>query len=292
MPLPEQTSLMYEEAWQRVRKDPWPCVRKLSSDLWNGFKSTVVTLPTRLWIQPAWRSASLESAASHALGILLLCVATALAIVGRRRFGSVAASLGIAAAGLVASLPIIWGDGGMRGTMIAVPFVVAFLSLPIALLQKLRAEDEPTPTAAADAPRVVAIAMLGAFVATGLGAFAVSRHRTKDGLPLELDLRCVPSVILTDSWRDHGVLGTALVPIQVAASSLECMVDDVYKLNAFVRSLRPGTALVLDANAETSSAWIVVVGLGDRSEGRLKIEQIATTENPYFVTATKWHWVD
>lgn len=292
MTLPQRTSLMYEEAWRRLRQDPWPCIRKLSSDLRGGFQSAVVDLPGRLWIAPAWRSVSPGSVASRSLGYLLLCAAIVVAFGGSRGLGPVAAGLGLAAAGSIASLPVIWGDGGMRGTMLALPFVIAFLSIPIALLQRARAAGQSIPAVANAAPRVAAIALLGAFIVAGLAAFAAGRRGPHASLPLEFDLRHAPSVILTDSWRDHGVLGTASVPVEVAASSLERMQSKTYKLDSFVRSLRPGTALVLQSNVETATHWIVVDGLGERSEGRLRIEETEPTDNPYFVTATRWHWVD
>jgi hypothetical protein len=291
MALPQRTALMYEEAWRRLRQDPWPCIRKLWSDLKQGFQSAVVDLPTKLWIQPAWRSVSLGTDASRSLGYLLLCIAIAVAFSGRRRFGLVAAGLGLAAAGSIASLPVIWGDGGMRGTILAQPFVIAFLSLPIALLQTSCATSEPIRASSNSAPRIAAIAMLGAFVAAGLTAFAASRRGPHDRLPIEVDLRRVPSVILTPSWRNHGVLGTGFVPVELAASSLKLQPKE-YKLDSFVRSLRPGTALVLEANLETPSQWIVVDGLEGRSEGRLKIEETQPTANRYFLKAIKWNWVD
>ena len=291
MALPQRTALMYDVAWERLRQDPWPCIRKLSSDLQAGFQSAVVDVPAKLWIAPAWRSISPGSAASRSLGYLLLCVAIVVPFGGSRRFGPVAAGLGLATAASIASLPFIWGDGGMRGTILALPFVIAFLSLPIAFLQRSRAAEEPIPALTNTAPRAAAITMLGTFIVAGLAAFATSRRNPHDRLPIEVDLHGSPSVVLTESWRNHGILGTVLVPVEVAASSLKLQPKE-YKLESFVRGLHPGTALILKANVESSGQWIVVDGLGNRFEGRLKIEEIEPTANPYFVSATRWHWID
>ncbi len=130
-----------------------------------------------------------------------------------------------------------------------------------------------------------------AFVTAGLTAFAASRRGPHDRLPIEPDLHRAPAVILTPSWRNHGVLGTGFVPVELAASSLKLQPKE-YKLDSFVRSLRPGTALVLKANLETPSQWIMVDGLEGRSEGRLKVEETQPTANRYFLKAIKWNWVD
>jgi|Laugresu1bdmlbdd_1035124.scaffolds.fasta_scaffold293679_1 hypothetical protein len=70
------------------------------------------------------------------------------------------------------------------------------------------------------------------------------------------------------------------------------MQNKIYKLDSFVRSLRPGTALVLQSKVETPPQWIVVEGLGERTEGCLRIDETKPTDNWYFVRATKWEWVD
>jgi hypothetical protein len=290
MKLPEYTAAMYREAANRFLRDPWPCVRKLWNDLQEGFREAVLETPGRLWLQPIWKSISPSSVASHATGWLLLGAAAWIALKGRDGIRSPASCMGIAAVCAVSSLPIIWGDGGMRGTIMAVPFVVAFFSVPIATLQHLLARGTRMEVAA---PRIAANAALGmlvAFVLAGVAASAFSRGNSHERLPIERSLGRTPSVILTDGWRDHGVLGTALVPSELAAASLSEV--RLYGLDTFVRGLSPGTALVLAANCETPSSWIVIEGLGERTKGRLMIESTEPTANPYFVRATNWHWLD
>lgn len=292
MPLRERTALMYQEAWHRLWENPRPCLQRLSTDLWDGFKMSVVMLPSKLWIWPAWTGVSRWPNVSLVIGFGLLAASTIIAVDRRAWFGSVATCLGIAAAASIVSLPIIWGDGKMRATILAVPFVVSFLSLPIAMLQRVRAAPGPIPGVAQRAPHLVAMAILATFVLAGLIAFAASRGNAHKRLPLHIDLQSTPSVVLTDTWRDHGVLGTASAPIDIVAKGLETSMPQVYGLDTFLRSLHAGTALLLKGQVELGGEMIVVEGVGDRVSGHLIIERIEPTPNRYFVRATEWRWVD
>jgi len=292
MSLADSTALMYQEAWRRFREDPWPCVTKLASDLRNGFKTSVVELPWRLWVQPVWPGVSASSAVSHVFGCGLLGIAAIAALTRRFRVRPVAMGLGLAVAASIASLPIIWGDGGMRGTMMALPFVVCFFAVPLAMLQTTVGDRAPIPAASHRMPQIFAVALLAAFGLTGIAAFAYASSATHQRLPIQVDLDRDPSVVLTDAWRDHGVWGAAAVPVTLAVSNLQITSNKAYGLAAFVGTLRPGTALVLAAKVESAAQWIVVEGLGDRRSGRLEVEETESTSNRYFLKASKWHWLD
>ncbi len=292
MSLADSTALMYQEAWRRFRADPWPCGTKLAKDLWNGFKTSVVELPWRLWVRPVWPGVSESSALSHVFGYGLLGIAAIAALTRRFRVGPVAMSLSVAVAASIASLPFIWGDGQMRGTMMALPFVLCFFAVPLAVLQMTVGTGVTIPEASNRMPHISAVALLAAFGLTGIVAFAQASSTTHQRLPIQVDLDRDPSVVLTDVWRDHGVWGAAAVPVTLAVSNLQITSPKEYGLDAFVGTLSPGTALVLAANIESPPQWIVVEGLGDRRTGRLEIEETESTSNQYFLKASKWHWLD
>lgn len=292
MSLADSTALMYQEAWRRFREDPWPCGTKLASDLWNGFETSVVGLPWRLWVRPVWPGVSESSAVSHVFGYGLLGIAAIAALTRRFRVGPVAMGLGVAVAASIASLPFIWGDGHMRGTMMALPFVLCFFAVPLAILRRTVGNGVTIPEASYRMPQIFAVALLAAFGLTGIAAFAHASSTTHQRLPIQVDLDRDPSVVLTDVWRDHGVWGAAAVPVTLAVSNLQITSSKAYGLDAFVGTLRPGTALVLAAKVESASQWIVVEGLGDRRTGRLEIEETESTSNQYFLKASKWHWLD
>ena len=292
MSLADRTALMYQEAWRRFREDPRPCGTKLVSDLRNGFKTSVVELPWRLWVQPVWPGVSASSAVSRVFGYGLLGIAAIAALTGRFRVRPVARGLGLAVAASIASLPFIWGDGGMRGTMMALPFVVCFVAVPLAMPQTIAGDRARIAEKHCRVPQIFTVALLAAFGLTGIVAFAFGRSTTHQRLPIQVDLDRDPSVVLTDAWRDHGVWGAAAVPVTLAVSNLRITSNKAYGLDAFVGTLRPGTALVLAARVESASQWIVVEGLGDRRAGRLEIEETESTSNQYFLRACKWHWLD
>jgi hypothetical protein len=134
--------------------------------------------------------------------------------------------------------------------------------------------------------------LLAAFRLSGIAAFANASSATHQRLPIQVDLNRVPSVVLTDAGRDHGVWGATAVPVTLAVSNLQITSNKAYGLDAFVGTLRPGTALVLVAKAESASQWIVVEGLGDRRLGMLEVKETESTSNRYFLKVGKWHWLD
>lgn len=174
----------------------------------------------------------------------------------------------------------------------ALPFVLCFFAVPLAMLRMTVGNGVTIPEANYRMPQISAVALLAAFGLTGIAAFAHASSTTHQRLPIQVDLDRDPSVVLTGVWRDHGVWGAAAVPVTLAVSNLQITSNKAYGLDAFVGTLRPGTALVLAAKVESASQWIVVEGLGDRRSGRLEIEETESTVNRYFLKASKWHWLN
>ena len=174
----------------------------------------------------------------------------------------------------------------------ALPFVVCFVATPLAMLQTAPGARATSPQTGHRTPHVVAVTLLAAFGFTGIARFAYARSEMHQRLPVKVDLDRDPSVVLTDSWKDHGVWGAAAVPIMVAVSNLQSTSNKAYGLDTFVSTLQPGTALVLSAKVESDSQWVVVEGLKGRISGKLQVEETQSTTNKYFLRATKWRWVD
>jgi hypothetical protein len=131
-----RTRLIYQRAWQRLRADPGVAVRALGRNLrkFAGKAPPVlygIVSPQALFVS-AWERAEpspVVRSRDRWLGRALLALAVlALALHLRRATTDERLFWLAAAAGIVLSAPVVYGDAGLRGLAASFPFLCALLA--------------------------------------------------------------------------------------------------------------------------------------------------------------------
>jgi hypothetical protein len=290
--LQEQTSLMYREAWEKFLVNPTPALTKSWVDMRNGFSDSVVALPGELYTSLIAKFVPWKVPA-HVIGWILLVSSTAAAAVMIRRKSLVALLLSSSVIGLIISLPVIWGDGGLRGIIIAMPSLIIFLSLICAVPECLcsrqsSAELRKSRIGIAHTGGACMIAVL----LIGVSAYALRKSPNRiPATPMTICMSSDPAVFITDKTHSSHLSGPAVLAKSDAIQSIKDRRLSVYKLNDFIETLEVNALIVFKFHSEQQSIMLVIENAGSPRGGKLVVEATAPTENPYFIRATKWHWI-
>lgn len=291
--IPEQTALMYREAWSKFIANPTPAFNKSWTDLQDGFGKSVIALPARLWLslptmftpwQPSERS----------VGWILLVSGTVTTLVMIKRKNLVGLLLSGSVIGLIASLPIIWGDGGLRGVIIATPSMLVFLSLLFAVPEALNGKQSAAGSkwAWGGISHAASAAILSALV-IGLAVYALRRSPNPAPVtPMVIFTSSDPAVFISDKAHSANLRGPAILTKSDAIQSVKDRGLSVYKLDDFIETLDADTLIAFKFHSETPSQMLVIENAGTPRSGKLVVEATGPTANPYFIRATKWHWAE
>jgi hypothetical protein len=291
--LQEQTSLMYREAWNKFIANPKPALNKSLNDLSHGFEYSILSLPGRLWI-PLVAMVSPRPLPEKAIGWILFISAALTAAVMIKRKSLVGLVLFGSVIGLIVSLPIIWGDGGLRGVIIAMPSLIVFLSLLWAIPESLYGrqaglESKGIRLGLAHTCGAVILSML----VIGLSVYTLRKSPTiAPATPMTITIGEDPSVFISEKYSSSEVNGAAMLTKVDAVQSVKDKGMSVYKLDDFLNTLGSDALIVFKFHSETPSQMLVIENAGGINNGELIIEATAPTTNPYFIKATKWHWLE
>ncbi len=291
--LQEQTSLMYRESWNKFIENPTPALNKSLIDLSHGFEYSIILLSGRLWI-PLVAMLSPWPLPEKACG-WILCVSGALtAAVMIKRKSLVGLVLSGSVIGLIASLPIIWGDGGLRGVIIATPALIVFLSLLWAIpdsLYDIQASSESKGTHIGISHTCGAVIL--AVLAIGLSVYTLRKSPAiAPATPMTITIGEDPSVFISEKYSSSEVNGAAILTKADAVQSVKDRGMSIYKLDDFINTLSYDALIVFKFHSETASQMLVIENTGGTHNGKLIIEATSPTTNPYFIKATKWHWLE
>jgi hypothetical protein len=290
--IPEQTSLMYREAWNKFVANPSPALNKSWTDLQDGFEKVVIGLPGKLWLSLPTTSTPWQKS-QNALGWILLVSGTVTAFVMIKRKTLVGILLTGSVIGLVASLPLVWGDGGLRGVIIATPSMLVFLCLLFAVPESLCGRQSAIVSKWAwGGVSHAATAAILSVLAIGLAAYALRRSpNVAPATPMTVCISSDPAVFISDKSQSSNLSGPAVLAKLDAIQSVKDRNLSVYKLGEFIDTLGADALIAFKFHSETPTQMLVIENAGSPRSGRLVIEATAPTENPYFIRATKWHWV-
>jgi len=291
--LPEQTALMYREAWSKLIANPSPAFKKSWADLQDGFRKSVIALPTRLWLSLP-RMFTPWQLPEKSVGWILLVSGTVTTFVMIRRKSLVGILLSGAVIGLITSLPIVWGDGGLRGVIIAMPSILVFLSLLFAVPEGLndRQSAMGSKWAWGGISHVASAAILSALV-IGLAVYVLRRTpNVAPATPMTICTSSDPAVFLSDKSHSSNLSGPAVLAKRDAIQTLKDRGLSVYKLDDFIETLGTDVLIVFKFHSETTSQMLVIENAGSPRSGKLVVEATTPTANQYFIRATKWHWVE
>jgi hypothetical protein len=289
--LPEQTSLMYREAWSKFIANPSPAFNKSWTDLQDGFNKSVIALPGRLWLSLTTMFTPWQLS-EKAFGWILFVSGTATAFVMIKRKSLVGILLSGAVIGLIGSLPIVWGDGGLRGVIIATPSMLVFISLLFAVPEGLygRHSAPGSKWACSGVAHAAAAAILSVLM-IGLTVYALRRSTgVAPATPMTICTGSDPSVFISDKSHSVNLRGPAVLTKPDAIQSVKERGLSVYKLDAFIESLGADALIVFKFHSEKPGQMLVIENAGGPRSGKLEVEATAPTTNPYFIRATKWHW--
>jgi hypothetical protein len=290
--LPEQTALMYREAWSKFIADPSPALKKSWADLQDGFRKSVIALPTRVWLSLPTMFTSWQLS-EKSVGWILLVSGTVTAFVMIRRKSLVGLLLSGAAIGLITSLPIVWGDGGLRGVIIAMPSMLVFLSLLFAVPEGLNGRQSTVESqwAWSGISHVASATILSALV-IGLAVFVLRRTpNVSPATPMTICSSSDPAVFISDKSHSSNLSGPAVLAKLDAVQTLKDRGLSVYKIDAFIETLGADALIVFKFHSEKPSQMLVIENAGSPRSGKLVVEATEPTANPYFIRATKWHWI-
>ena len=291
--LQEQTSLMYRESWKKFIANPMPALNKSLTDLGHGFEYSIISLPGRLWI-PLVAMVSPRPLPEKAIGWILFISGALTAAVMIKRKSLVGLVLFGSVIGLIVSLPIIWGDGGLRGVIIATPSLIVFLSLLWAIPESLYGRQagsgsKGTHIGISHTCGAVILAVL----AIGLSVYTLRKSPTiTPATPMTITIGEDPSVFISEKYSSSKINGAAMLTKADAVQSVKDRGMSVYKLDDFLNKLGSDALIVFKFHSETASQMLVIENAGGINNGELIIEATAPTTNPYFIKATKWHWVE
>jgi hypothetical protein len=291
--LQEQTALMYRESWKKFIANPMPALNKSLTDLGHGFEYSIISLPGRLWI-PLVAMVSPRPLPGKAIGWILFISGALTAAVMIKRKSLVGLVLFGSVIGLIVSLPIIWGDGGLRGVIIATPSLIVFLSLLWAIPESVYGRQavpasEGTRIGISHACGAVMLAVL----AIGLSVYTLRKSPTiAPATPMTITIGEDPSVFISEKYSSSKINGAAMLTKADAVQSVKDRGMSVYKLDDFLNRLGSDALIVFKFHSETASQMLVIENAGSTNNGKLIIEATAPTTNPYFIKATKWHWVE
>jgi hypothetical protein len=293
MSLPERTSLMYSEAWQKFVANPTPVINKSLRVLHDGFNNAVITLPERLWtnllaIVVPWKIPG------NTIGWILFVGATLSAsvmikrkiLVGLLLFGSVI--------GLIASLPIIWGDGsGLRAVIISTPSLMVFLALLFAVPEGLYScytstQYQQSRLRISNTASAAVLTMLG----IGVAVYALRKSPSITlATPMSISMSNDPAVFITDNHSSSHLSGPAMLTKNDAVRSLRERSMDNYKLDEFISNLKTDSLIALKTH-KSSYQMVVIEDVGTPRNGILIVEATEPTSIYFFIRATKWHWLE
>ena len=217
---------------------------------------------------------------------------TAFVMIRRKRL--VGILLSGAVIGLIASLPIVWGDGGLRGVIIATPSLLVFLSLLFAVPAGLSDRESAIECkwAWGGISHVASAAILSALV-IGLAVFVLRRTpNVAPATPMTVCTSSDPAVFISDKSHCSNLSGPAVLAKPDAIQTLKDRGLSVYKLDDFIETLGADALIVFKFHSETPSQMLVIENAGSPRSGKLVVEATAPTANQYFIRATKWHWVE
>ncbi len=290
--LPEQTALMYREAWSKFIADPSPAFNKSWADLKDGFRKSVIALPAKLWLSlptmfTSWRLPE------RSVGWILLVSGTVTTLVMIKRKTLVGILLTGSVIGLVASLPLVWGDGGLRGVIIATPSMLVFLCLLFAVPESLCGRQSAIVSKWAwGGVSHAATAAILSVLAIGLAAYALRRSpNVAPATPMTVCISSDPAVFISDKSQSSNLSGPAVLAKLDAIQSVKDRNLSVYKLDAFIETLGADALIVFKFHSETPSQMLVIENAGSPRSGKLVVEATEPTANPYFIRATKWNWI-
>ncbi len=291
--LQERTSLMYQEAWTKFSENPMLAINKSVAELRNGFQNSLILLPGRLWTSliastAPWRISD------KLVGWILFVGGTITVIIMLKRKNLIGTLLSSSVIGMIVSLPIIWGDGGLRGVIIATPSLIVFLSLIWTIPEGIYGSEtslEPKENLVR-LSHACGTVILTMFI-IGIAAYITRKSPTlATATPMTISIGKDPTVFISDTHSSANINGAALL---TKADAIQSIIDRgmaVYKLDEFIQTISPSSLIALKFNSETSSQMLVVENPGDPRDGQLQVDSTAPTKNPYFIKATKWHWIE
>lgn len=270
----EMTRQMYLMAWREFRKDPAPALNLMGENLREGLRVLTIDLAQRVTGFPQW---------TKFFWIMALLMAIGAFWAGERWVGFLA----LLAAGMVASLPLIWRDGGWRGMTLALPLCFTALAMIGA-----------RPSASSSAGHLGILSKylkgIGLVIASLIGIGALGHTLSKAP---KLDL---PIVL---SGAKDAVLNVALEqakprtigPLSARPTELDSALDQtglsVYKLDQTLGGFpAPFAIAVVTPNRAKPerSLWLVFPGLSFDSGTKVRVDQYRELPDGYVALVEKW----
>ncbi len=297
LPLDQYTALMYREAWQLFTSDVRPALRKCLRDLWSGFVMAILYLPIF-----TWRDMLQGPFPRHGLNPMILSwiiwiaslIAAARLTFRNRGLGVFVLLVPIS---LLVSLPLVWGDGGFRGMALALPLLAVSLSLSLSFMSR---QGPPLLTNPSTRYRPilawVSAGLVLSSILLGIGWFLIKSHRGPVfRTPFTLRLHSDPVVMISGDTTRIPPMGLPTFSPDQAVQSMRSTASGVanYGLDRFVRQLKPGTLFAIQANVEAPSDIIVLEGAElANSKSALRVNALVPTDNPHFLRAVDWVWLE
>lgn len=270
----EMTRQMYLAAWLEFKRDPSAAFRFMKHNFQEGVHALTVELVNRLLGSPRW---------AMLLWLLAVAVAVRTVLCGERW----PVFLGLLAAGLGVSLPLIWRDGGWRGVTIGLPVCFVFLALIVS-----RPVSRATGGAMKILPRYlqgVGI-MMGALIAIG----SIS-HLFSVAPQLESPIVVSGSRDAVANIVSSRVIPSSFGPLSARAeefgSALHQTGLSIYQLDESLSQIASpyAIAVVTPNRAKPErSLWMVFPGLTIDSGTRVRVDQYKELPDGYVALAEKW----
>lgn len=274
----EAASLQYELAWQQILDHPGVAITVLSENLYDAFKDIFI-LPSTMWF---WRLPKFFSGLSFVVVAVVSFLSIPGALRNRRDFGWFLVGGWIA---FVASVPVIWGDAGMRGALILLPFILPFFLLFFVSPRPAEGRFGEKPARVDLVPGVCAVGLVAALAILGSLVFMARKGETLPAQP-QVHVGWEPSMFLVAEPTRAPVFGAA--HMTQAEFVRACRGGD--GLDEVVATIEPPALLVMTSESEMP-LWTIVRGATPRS-GTIVIEKSRPLDHSQFREALSWHWLE
>ncbi len=269
----EMTREMYKMAWRQFSEDPRPSVRLLLSNLSNGLNALTLDLALRVtgFAKVGWYI--------WAFACMVLIWIT---LKGEKW----PVYLVLLAIGLVSSLPLIWSDGGWRGTTFGLPIFFTILSLVLSI--------QPRQSPSGIGWVSLYLKTIGAIIFS-LIVIAVVRHSASKPPPVDapivVDGGSDAVVNILDSVvrpKSIGPLATRPIDLSLALHRTGL---SIYKLDETLKDFPPPFAIFVVAPNRAKperSLWLVFPGLVVSSDTRVRIDRYTELPDGYTARVDEW----
>jgi hypothetical protein len=278
----ELAELRYMAAARAVVENPLPALKLAWQNLEGGTKWLFITMPASAWLP--WVSPSVAKVT------LWLCVGLALIRMALwiRTQPQLAVCTGVPALVGTLSLPLIWGDGGVRGVAMLAPFALIWLSSCVAF-DRRKASDSNAALDAGPGEWLPSALTATAVLTCGLvGVVAFATNRATERRPatdITIRLTHDPAVLVSDTSSPRGLWGPP------ACSRAEALAV-TQGFTALHKSLETAILPALVTTPTGFGAAYLIEGFAP-SDLHKQIVVISRIRNPHGVwQVTEWKWID